>query len=71
MPSKRKDRGETFGAIRAALRDHALATVRLPSTGRLLLAFEGMPWVGVLEITKSPGTPPIGRWMNVTTVRPY
>ena len=66
----KKDKDGTFGTIRAALRDHALSTAKLPSTGKLLVAFENMPWVGVLEITESGGSR-TGKWRNVTTIRPY
>lgn len=69
MAGKKTKEG-TFGAIRATLRDHALENAVLPSTGKLLVAFEGMPWVGVLEITESGGVR-AGKWRNVSTMKPY
>lgn len=61
----------TFGTVRTAMREHALATVKLPATGRALVSFEGMPWLGVLEVTEGKDGTRDGVWRNVTVVRPY
>ncbi len=59
-----------FGRLRSEMREFALSSVDLPSTGRLLVQFEGMPWLGVLEVRTVNGVRE-GTWRNVSTVRPF
>lgn len=70
---EKKPRNATnvFKDVRHTLREHALETVTLPSTGRKLVAFEGMPWVGVLEIDTDENGERRGTWRNVEVLVPW
>ncbi len=59
-----------YKALRGALRDHALETVTLPATGRMLVGFEGLSWLGVLEVTEAADGTRAGKWRNVTVLSP-
>lgn len=58
-----------YSALRNTLREHALATVTLPATGKKLVAFDGLPWLGALEITQQPDGSRKGTWKNVEVIK--
>jgi hypothetical protein len=58
-----------YKALRHALREHALATVTVTAkaTGPTLVVFEGMAWLGALEIAAGGGS---AKWRNVVVASP-
>lgn len=68
-PASKKD-PKHFAKLRREMREFAQTSVSLPSTGKLLVSFRGMEWLGVLELVQTGGGT-VGTWRNVRSVSPY